>query len=166
MNAQTEKYLIEQGCVVLTDLQLKLSAAMNAYNGDFDYAQFEQCLIHINNWYRAFRKSTRIATALEVKILELNDRMHDLNRIKKSPNKIKTNLIAQFFGSNNQASVGLAPIKFLDNLSRIKLLTMKITDDLKKTPVQPALHPQEKMFINSYQKAPFDHTHRPVMGSL
>lgn len=152
MNPQIEKNLIEQGCAVFAELQLKLNAAMNAYNGDFDRSHFEQCIVQVNNWYRDFRKSTRISTALEVKILELNDRMHELNRIKISPNKVKTSLIAQFFGSSKQAHVGAAPMELMDILSRIKLLTIKITDDLKKTPMQPGLNPQEKIFINSYHQ--------------
>jgi hypothetical protein len=83
MNTQTENNLIEQGCAVFANFQLKLNAAINAIEDDLDLAQFEQCIIHVNDWYRALRKSTRIATALEVKILELNDRMHELSRIKK-----------------------------------------------------------------------------------
>jgi hypothetical protein len=152
MNTQTENNLIEQGCAVFANFQLKLNAAINAIEDDLDLAQFEQCIIHVNDWYRALRKSTRIATALEVKILELNDRMHELSRIKKNPIKIKSSFIAQIFGSSKQAGVGAAHIELLECLSRIKLLTIKISDDLKNTPEQPSLNLKETILINSYHQ--------------
>jgi hypothetical protein len=149
MNTQTEKNLIEQGHAVFAALQLKLNAAINAFEGDLDYAQFERCIVHVNDWYRALRKSVRIDTALEVKILELNDRMFELSRIKKNSIKIKRSFIAQIFGSKKQASVGAAHIELLECLSRIKLLTIKISDDLKKTVAKPSLNQKEAILINS-----------------
>ncbi len=152
MNTQIEINLIEQGCAVFANLQLKLNAAIDAGENVFDFTPFEQCIIGVNDWYRTFRKSTRLPTALEVKILELNDRMHELRRLKNSPTKIKRSFIAQIFGKSEPANLSGASIEIMDSLSRIKLLTIKITDDLKKTPVQSAVNPRETSFIKSYHQ--------------
>lgn len=152
MSTQTENNLIEQGCTVFAALQLKLTAAINAFEGGIDHAQFEQCIIHVNDWYRAFRKSARIDPALEIKVLELNDRMHELRRINKSQKKVKSSFIAKIFGSAKSTRADAASIELVEHLSRIKLLTIKISDDLKKTRAQTVLNPQEETFIKSYHQ--------------